>query len=478
MSGSSFSEGVNDCKTGRKAPRGKGKGHVRDVPHRPLRLEWLEDRRLLSPAPFVSLAAKQDFPTGGEPNSVAIADLNGDGKPDLVAVNRDSHTVSVFLNTTVPGAATPSFAAAQDFPTGSYPLSVAIADLNGDGRPDLVVANGLGSNTVSVFLNTTAPGATTPSFATAQNFITGSIPYSVSIGDLNGDGKPDLIVANYGANTVSVLLNTTPPGAATPSFAAAQNFATGRSPQSVAIADLNGDGRPDLVTANYGAGTVSVLLNTTAPGATTPSFATAQNFATGLAPVAVAIADLNGDGKPDLIVANRDSSTVSVLLNTTPAGATTSSFAAAQNFATGSSPYSVAIADLNGDGKPDLVVANADSSTVSVLLNTTAPGTATSSFAAKQDFATGTNPRSLSIGDLNGDGKPDLIVANEISNTVSVLLNTTPWVSTFGLAAQQDFATGSDPYTRLTAWRLGTSMATASRTWPWRTTLTTQCRCS
>ena len=101
----------------------------------------MEDRRLLSPAPFVSLAAKQDFPTGGEPNSVAVADLNGDGKPDLVVANLDSNTVSVLLNTTTPGAATPSFAAQQNFATGSYPLSVTMADLNGDGRPDLVVAN-------------------------------------------------------------------------------------------------------------------------------------------------------------------------------------------------------------------------------------------------------------------------------------------------------------------------------------------------
>ncbi|MFZ0244820.1 MAG: VCBS repeat-containing protein, partial [Candidatus Binatus sp.] len=236
---------------------------------------------------------------------------------------------------------------------------------------------------------------------------------------------PDLIVANEGDTTVSVLLNITAPGATTPSFAPQQTFATGSSPISVTAADVNGDGLPDLIVANFGDGTVSVLLNTTAPGATTSSFAPQQTFAVGGEPVSVTAADVNGDGKPDLIVAN-EVGAVSVLLNTTPAPATTfdaNSFAIQQTFVTGSGPFSVTAADVNGDGRPDLIVANYNSNTVGVLLNTTAPGAATPSFATKQSFAVGGEPISVTAADINGDGKPDLIVANGNDTTVSVLLN-------------------------------------------------------
>src|SRR5207245_113403 len=114
----------------------------------------------------------------------------------------------VLLNTTAPGAATPSFAAATNFPVGATPRSVATADVNGDGRPDLLVANFI-SNDVSVLLNTTAPGAAVPSFSAAVNFATGAFPFSVAAADVNGDGHPDLVVANSASNNVSVLLNAT-----------------------------------------------------------------------------------------------------------------------------------------------------------------------------------------------------------------------------------------------------------------------------
>ena len=338
--------------------------------------------------PALSAAAQQTFTTGSNPQSVTVADVNGDGQPDLIVANAGDNTVSVLLNTTARGSTMPSFAAQQTFATGSGPQSVTVVDINGDGQPDLILTNGY-DNTVSVLLNTTAPGAATPSFAAQQTFATGSNPQSVTTADINGDGKPDLIVANSNDNTVSVLLNTTAPGATAPSFASQQTFATGVYPQSVTAADVNGDGKPDLIVANRIDNTVSVLLNTTAPGASTPSFAAQQPFATGANPDSVTVADVNSDGQLDLIVANAGSGTVSVLLNTTALGAATPSFAAQQTFATGAIPISVTVADLNGDGQPDLIVTNDGSNSVSVLLNTTAPGAATPSFATQQTFAAG-----------------------------------------------------------------------------------------
>ena len=331
---------------------------------------------------------------------MAVGDLNGDGKPDLVVANYGSDTVSVLLNTTTPGAATPSFAAKQDFTTGTDPVSVAVGDLNGDGKPDLAVAN-YGSNTVSVLLNTTAPGAATPSFAGQARLHHRQPSRSPwRWGTSTATASRTWPWRTTASNTVSVLLNTTTPGAATPSFAAKQDFTTGS--ESL----LRGGGGPQRRRqAGPGRGELRLqhrvgVAEHDPPGAATPSFAAKQDFTTGSDPISVAVADLNGDGKPDLVVANYGSNTVSVLLNTTTPGAATPSFAAKQDFTTGSDPCSVAVGDINGDGKPDLVVANMAFQHVSVLLNTTTPGAATPSFAAKQDFTTGSSPV------LRGGGGP------------------------------------------------------------------------
>jgi hypothetical protein len=366
----------------------------------------------------------QPFSTDAGPFSVAVGDFNGDGKPDLAIANSNSNTVSILLNTTPPGATTVSFGPSQDIATDDSPNSLVVGDFNQDDMPDLAVVEP-NSDVVSVFLNTTVPGSNTVSFAPGQDFATGVGPVSAAVGDFNGDGAPDLAVVNQISNNVSVLLNTTAPGSTTPSFAPMKNFATGSLPNAVAVGDFNGDGKPDLAVADVGSDRVSVLMNTTATGATSASFAPKADFATGSGPDAVAVGDLNGDGTPDLAVTNFFSNTVSVLLNTTAPGSATPSFTPRQDFATGSEPDAVAMGDWNGDGSLDLAVANSNSHSISVLLNATGMGATVPSFASTQDFVTGSEPASLAVADFNGSGLPDLASADFGSDTASVLLNAT-----------------------------------------------------
>jgi hypothetical protein len=309
-------------------------------------------------------------------------------------------------------ASAPSFAGTKNYATGGAPRSIAIGDVTGDGKPDLATANG-DANTVSVLANS-GDG----NFRARRDYQTGRGAGSVAIGDLNGDGKPDLATANIEANSVSVLANGDDG-----SFGSRRDYRTGGWPISVAIGDLNGDAKPDLAIANHEANTVSVLANR---GDAT--FAPRRDYRTGSDPSSVAIGDLNGDGKPELVIANSLSFTVSVLLNNGDG-----SFRPRRDYATGSgnSPMEVAIGDLNGDSKPDLVTANGGNprggpaSSVSVLANR-----GDGSFQARREYRTGADPEGVAIGDANGDGKPDLATANhgvyangEPVNTVSVLTN-------------------------------------------------------
>ena len=226
-------------------------------------------------APQFTLAA------GNNPYRVIIADLHGDGKPDLIAANLVDHTISLYRNISTNG---PLLAASfappvnlEALPAGTYsPEGIAVADVTGDGKLDIICAD-LSSDLVSVYLNTCTPGSiTASSFATRVDFPTGSQPVGVVVRDIDGDGKQDLLVANGGDGTVSVLRNTSVVGSLTAnSFAPKVDFVTGSGCFGVSVGDLDGDGGPDVVTANTG-GTVSVLRNLSSPG--TIAFAPVPNL--------------------------------------------------------------------------------------------------------------------------------------------------------------------------------------------------------
>ena len=353
-----------------------------------------------TPAPAQTLSfAKRDFPVGSDSITVAVGDFNGDGVPDLVVANEGSNNVAVLL-----GNGDGTFRAAQFFPVGINPVWVVVGGFNGSRVQDLAVPN-INANNISVLL-----GNGDGTFPAGRTFAVGSLPTSVTVGDFNGDGKLDLAAANWNSGDVSVLL-----GNGDGTFQPARTFPSGTNPISPAVGDFNRDGLPDLAVANYGNNNISVLL-----GNGDGTFRPAVYFPAGTLPSFVAVGQFNADGILDLAVTNAWSNDVSVLL-----GNGDGTFQAPRSFAVGSSPLSAAVADINGDGRLDLAVANYGNPSVGDLGNVVVLlGNGDGTFQPALPFTVGTNPESVVVGDFNRDGKLDLAVANFHSNSVSVLINT------------------------------------------------------
>ncbi|SDH04873.1 FG-GAP-like repeat-containing protein [Chitinophaga filiformis] len=373
----------------------------------------------------LSFAPAVDIPTGPIPYSVVIADFNGDGRTDVATANYDTgdaSSVTILQNSGGNGKL--AFAAKFNLalPANSGAYSITAADLDGDGKPELIVANNL-SYTASVFRNTSSVGAI--SFAAGIQFATGNGTFSVSVGDLDGDGRPDLAASNYLAGTVSLLRNTSVSG--TISFAPAIDVRTDVGPKFVSIGDLDGDNRPDLVTANDLSKTISILRNTSSQGSL--SFATMQNASVSGAPDNVAIGDLDGDGKNDLAVSDNTNSLLHLYRSTGNSG----SIALADGIDL-YQPYPtrfVSIGDLSGDGKPDLV--SATQFGVYLYQNNSTSGTI--SFVNPYFYYVYT-PGTLQVGDLDGDNLPDIVASNMVANGISIFRNRIPYphISSFSPA--------------------------------------------
>jgi len=353
----------------------------------------------------ICFSPSTEFAVGTGAASVVSADFNGDGFADLAVANNGTGDISILI-----GTGTGSFGAATNFGVGSGPYSLCTADFNGDGKADLAATNH-GSNDVSVML-----GNGSGSFGTAVNFAVGTGPVSLTSADFNGDGFKDLATANFSSNNVSIIL-----GNGAGSFGSATSFTVGTSstnptPHSITSGDFNGDGKADLATANYGSDNVSVIL-----GTGTGSFGAASNFLiqTGASPYSIICADINGDGKVDLAVANTGLSKASVLIGSGSGSFTTNSF----SVGSGLNPSGISVGDFNGDGKKDLAVTNEGSDNLSLLLSTATGTVTTVSYGAPAIFSVGSSPNALINADFNGDGKLDIATANWNTNDISVLLN-------------------------------------------------------
>ena len=337
------------------------------------------------------------------PNMVAVADVNGDGKLDLICVQYYGPSVSVLTNNGSNG-----FVLSGAYPVGNLPYAVVAADVNGDGKVDIITANSkYTDDTLSVLTNNGSGG-----FALAGTYPAGNQPISVAAADINGDGKIDLICADWGSwsgNTLTILTNN-----GSGSFVTASSPVAGNSPCSVTAADVNGDGKVDLVCANIGDSTISVLTNNGSGG-----FVLSGHYSVGNQPKCLVAADVNGDGKVDFVTANWGNGSGNTLTVLTNDG--TGRFVLSSSPVVGGAPNSVAAADVNGDGKVDLISANVYASTLTVLTNDGRGG-----FVLATNLPVVSGPNSVTAVDINGDGKMDLISANGGgNNTVSVFTNAT-----------------------------------------------------
>lgn len=393
------------------------------------------DVAVLMDGDYGNFQAVQDYAVPSGAAYIAAIDFNHDGKPDLAVTQSTGGTVSVLINNTLPTPAngSHSFVPPHTLTNGHGNMadSVAVADFNHDGHPDIAVSY-LEDNAVRVL-----PGTGGGQFNTASEYAVGKQPYWIVAGDLNNDGYSDLVTANTGDDTVSVLMNN---GGGSGTFTAAKSYPVGRLPYQVAIGDLNGDGIPDLAVTNYGDNTVSILYGQTGGGfvaGTTP-------LATCVNPYGVAIGDTRHTGQNDIAVTCFHTGQMEVFLNNSmmpylpPPAQTT--FQSPAIYTTDSYPTSLLMADFNRDGNLDIVTGNSIANDVSFF-----GGHGDGTFSAGVISPSLNFPDSIAAGDVNGDGILDLVAV--AANFQQVVVTLGKGDGTFGNFYQRvEFAAGQQPW--------------------------------
>lgn len=304
-----------------------------------------------------TFTAPTGIPTNNIAQSIVAADFNGDGKPDMATVSTTDNTLSVYINSTT-SPTNISFAGVVQYAagTGGGNRDLVAADFNGDNRPDIAVANTTGGNTLVFINNPASPGT----FLAPVAYATGTYPQSITYGDVDGDGKTDLVVGNTNSFTVSVLKGT-----GTGAFQPSVNYPVGDRVVSVQLANLTADARPEIIALKsplYPSSLLAVLTNSG-----TGTFGAAVNYNAQYGTEArIVTADFNLDGKADLVTADGFSSV------TAYQGNGSGGFISPQSFALGGTgdAYKIIVGDFNKDGRPDIATARRGGTTVTILLNT------------------------------------------------------------------------------------------------------------